>query len=84
MAKKKILLLSDDLRLTSGIATVSRDIVLGTVHKYNWVQVGAAMNHPDSGKVLDLSDDCNKLSGINDSYLSILIKDKTKSLACDP
>ena len=71
MAKKKILLLSDDLRLTSGIATVSRDIVLGTVHKYDWVQVGAAMNHPDSGKVLDLSDDCNKLTGINDSYVKI-------------
>jgi glycosyltransferase involved in cell wall biosynthesis len=71
MAKKKILLLSDDLRLTSGIATVSRDIVLGTVHKYDWVQVGAAMNHPDAGKVLDLSDDCNKISGINDSYVKI-------------
>lgn len=71
MAKKKILLLSDDLRLTSGIATVSRDIVLGTVHKYDWIQVGAAMNHPDSGKVLDLSDDCNKITGINDSYVKV-------------
>ena len=47
MAKKKILLLSDDLRLTSGIATVSRDMVIGTVQHFDWVQVGAAINHPD-------------------------------------
>ena len=31
MAKKKILLLSDDLRMTSGIANVSKQLVLGTV-----------------------------------------------------
>ena len=57
MAKKKILLLSDDLRLTSGIATVSRDMVLGTVKDFDWFQVGAAINHPEKGKLLDLSDD---------------------------
>ena len=57
MAKKKILLLSDDLRLTSGIATVSRDIVISTAKEFDWVQVGAAINHPDKGKVLDLSED---------------------------
>ena len=39
MAKKKILLLSDDLRLTSGIATVSRDMVMGTAHHFDWIQV---------------------------------------------
>ena len=39
--KKKILLLSDDLRLHSGIATQSKEIVLSTIHKYDWVQVGA-------------------------------------------
>ena len=30
MAKKKILLMSDDLRMHSGVATVSKDIVLET------------------------------------------------------
>ena len=53
MAKKKILLLSDDLRLTSGIATVSRDMVIGTVQHFDWIQVGAAINHPEKGKILD-------------------------------
>jgi len=57
MAKKKILLLSDDLRMASGIATMSKELVLGTVHKYDWFQVGAAINHPEAGKVLDVSED---------------------------
>jgi len=34
--KPKILLLSDDLRLHSGIATQSKEIVLSTIHKYDW------------------------------------------------
>ena len=55
MSKKKILLLSDDLRMHSGIATVSKDIVLGTIDKYDWVQLGAAIKHPEEGKVVDMS-----------------------------
>ena len=51
MAKKKILLMSDDLRMHSGIATVSKDIVMDTLHKYDWVQMGGAINHPDEGNV---------------------------------
>ena len=75
MAKKKILLLSDDLRLTSGIATVSRDMVLGTLHKYDWVQIGAAINHPDKGKVMDLSEDSNNITGLKDGYVKLYCHD---------
>jgi glycosyltransferase involved in cell wall biosynthesis len=75
MAKKKILLLSDDLRLTSGIATVSRDMVIGTVHKYDWVQVGAAINHPDKGKALDLSQDAKNVTGVQDASVKIYCND---------
>ena len=75
MAKKKILLLSDDLRLTSGIATVSRDMVIGTVHQYDWVQVGAAINHPDKGKVLDLSEDAKNITGVQDASIKIYCND---------
>jgi glycosyltransferase involved in cell wall biosynthesis len=67
MAKKKILLLSDDLRLTSGIATVSRDIVLNTIDTFDWVQLGAAINHPDNGKIFDLSDDARNITGVKDA-----------------
>ena len=41
--KKKILLLSDDLRMHSGIATQSKEFVMGTIHKYDWVQIGGAV-----------------------------------------
>lgn len=75
MAKNKILLLSDDLRLTSGIATVSRDFVLGTCHKYDWVQLGAAINHPDKGKLLDLSAEANKYAGVSDASVRIYCHD---------
>jgi len=72
MAKKKILLLSDDLRMASGIATMSKELVIGTIHKYDWFQVGAAINHPEQGKVLDVSEDVKNRYGIEDAYLKIL------------
>jgi glycosyltransferase involved in cell wall biosynthesis len=72
MAKKKILLLSDDMRMHSGIATVSRDIVLNTVAEYDWIQVGAAIEHPDMGKLIDISDDVKKLTGVSDANVRII------------
>ena len=70
--KKKILLLSDDLRMASGIATMSKELVLGTAHKYDWFQVGAAINHPEAGKVLDVSQDIQERYGIADANVKIL------------
>ena len=43
MSKKKILLLSDDLRMSSGVGTVSKNFVLGTLDKYDWVQIAGAI-----------------------------------------
>ena len=56
--KKKILLLSDDLRMSSGIATVSKEFVFGNFDKFDWVQLGAAVNHPDKGKEIDHKINC--------------------------
>jgi glycosyltransferase involved in cell wall biosynthesis len=72
MAKKKILLLSDDLRMASGIATMSKELVMGTVDKYDWFQVGAAINHPDQGKILDVSQDVQQRTGVADANVKIL------------
>jgi glycosyltransferase involved in cell wall biosynthesis len=69
--KPTILLLSDDLRMNSGIATMSRELVLSTVHKYNWVQLAGAINHPEKGKAFDLSQDTNKLKNLKDAYVKI-------------
>jgi len=70
--KKKILLLSDDLRMSSGIATVSKEFVFGNMDKFDWVQLGAAVNHPDKGKEIDLGGDARKISGIEDASLKII------------
>ncbi len=55
MAKKKILLLSDDLRMNSGVGTMSKEFVLGTLHHYDWVQIGGAIKHPEHGKRVDMN-----------------------------
>jgi len=72
MSKKKILLLSDDMRMSSGIATMSKALVMGTLNEYDWFQVGAAIKHPDKGKVLDLSVDMQKRTGVEDASVKIL------------
>ena len=71
MAKKKILLLSDDLRMSSGVGTMSREFVLGTAHHYDWVQIGGAIKHPDEGKVVDMASALKKERGIDNGYLKI-------------
>jgi glycosyltransferase involved in cell wall biosynthesis len=75
MAKKKILLLSDDLRMTSGIANVSKQLVLGTVDKYDWVQLGAAIKHPEAGKILDLNESVREQTGVKDAEVKIYPSD---------
>jgi glycosyltransferase involved in cell wall biosynthesis len=69
--RKKILLLSDDIRFTSGIATMAREIVVGTSHQFNWVNLGGAVNHPEKGKRLDISADTNMHNEINDASVFI-------------
>jgi len=71
MSKKKIMLLSDDLRMSSGVGTVSKNFVLGTLDKYDWVQVGGAIKHPEEGKVVDMNDSVRKETGIEDASLKI-------------
>jgi glycosyltransferase involved in cell wall biosynthesis len=71
MSKKRILLLSDDLRMSSGVGTVSKNFVLGTLDKYDWVQIGGAIKHPEEGKIVDMNDSVRKDTGIEDAYLKI-------------
>lgn len=69
--RKKILFLCDDIRMTSGISTMAREIVVGTAHRFNWINLGGAINHPDQGKKLDISEDTNKINGIQDASVFI-------------
>jgi hypothetical protein len=69
--RKKILLICDDVRVHSGVATVAREMVLNTVQHFNWVQVAGAINHPEKGKKLDISQDTNVNTGLTDSSVQI-------------
>lgn len=69
--KPRILLLADDIRMNSGISTVSRLLVLATVQKYDWVEIAGAMQHPEAGKVADLSQATQQMTGVNDAYVKL-------------
>jgi glycosyltransferase involved in cell wall biosynthesis len=69
--RKKILLICDDIRVHSGVATVAREMVLNTCQHFNWVQVAGAINHPEKGKKLDISQDTNANTGLTDSSIQI-------------
>ena len=73
--RKKILLLTDDIRLQSGVGNVGKELVLNTSHRYNWINLGAAINHPDKGKRFDLSEEISKMKGVEDPYVHVLPHD---------
>ena len=71
MKKKKILLLSDDMRLHSGVGNMSRKIVEGTVDKFDWIQLGGAVKHPEEGKTADISEEVATKTGVKDASVVI-------------
>ena len=71
MPKKKIMLFSDDLRMSSGIGTMSKEFVLGTCHHFDWVQVGGAIKHPEAGKVVNMDQTVRDETGVKDAKLTI-------------
>ena len=70
--RKTILLLADDIRTHSGVGGQSRNIVLNTAHRYNWVNLGGAVKHPEHGKSFDISHDINERTGLTDSSVKII------------
>ena len=70
--RKNILILCDDIRFTSGISTMAKEIIIHTAHRFNWVNLGAAINHPDQGKRFDICQDTSNLAGIPDASVYII------------
>ena len=69
--RKTILLMSDDMRMTSGVGVMSKEIVCKTAHRYNWVQLGAAVKHPEQGKLFDMSEAVGKEAGVADASVKL-------------
>lgn len=70
--RKTILLLSDDMTRESGVANMSREIVMATCHRYNWLQVGALINHPQKGQIIDISQNIAEVTGVEDPFVQII------------
>jgi len=69
--RKKILLLTDDIRVHSGVGQIGREIVLNTCHRYNWIQIAGAVEHPDMGKIISLDEEMKKQTGVEDPSVSL-------------
>ena len=67
--RKKILLICDDIRVHSGVATVAREIVMHTCHHFNWVNIAGAIKHPEKGKALDISKSTGDQVDVEDPYV---------------
>jgi len=70
--RKKIVFLSDDPRLPSGVGNMTMEIIKGTCHHFNYFVVGAAVKHPDEGRLTDINEQLNKEVGIDDASVKIL------------
>ena len=69
--RKKILLITDDIRVHSGVAQIGREIVINTAQHFNWIQLAGSIKHPDKGKRFDISTSTNENAGIEDSYVML-------------
>ena len=64
--RKKIIMLSDDIRTHSGVGGMAREIIVNSAHHFNWVNLGGAVKHPEAGQGFNLSPDINKMTGLTD------------------
>ncbi len=70
--RKTILMLSDDIRTTSGVGNMAKEIVINSAHHFNWVNLGGAVKHPEKGQGFDISQDVNNITGLTDSDVKVI------------
>jgi hypothetical protein len=69
--RKKILLISDDIRSVSGVGCVSKQIIIGTAHYLRWTQISGAQIHNEKGKVINMDKAINEAAGIDDASCTL-------------
>jgi glycosyltransferase involved in cell wall biosynthesis len=73
--KKKILLLSDDIRIPSGIGTMSKSFVMNSLKDFDWVQMAGAVKHPEKQKKITMSKAFAKETGVEDASVILYAVD---------
>ena len=48
---------------------------MNSAHRYNWVNLGGAVNHPEKDKGFDVSSDVNDMMGLTDSGVKVIASD---------
>ena len=66
--KPKILIIGDDIRHPSGVSNICKNIILGTIDKYDWVQLACKKTHNEHGSIIDVSESISKLTNIKNCY----------------
>ncbi|MEK9767539.1 MAG: glycosyltransferase family 4 protein [Betaproteobacteria bacterium] len=69
--RKTILWLGDDVRAPSGIGTMTKELMEGMCHRYNFIQIGAAVSHAHGLDPVDLSDELSEFTGVKDAVLKV-------------
>ena len=70
--RKKILMLSDDIRTQSGVGNMAKEIIINSAHHFNWCNLGGAVKHPEAGQGFDLSPEVNKMIGVTDADVKVI------------
>jgi hypothetical protein len=70
--RKTLLMISDDMFTPSGVANVSKNIILKTAHHFNWVQLASMQNHPKQGNIFNLDEELKTQFGIEDASVTLI------------
>ena len=68
--KKKILLLSDDIRLQTAVANISKSIVLNSCDTYDWVQMSMGSLNTNQ-EIIDVSESVSKITNTTNTYVRL-------------
>jgi glycosyltransferase involved in cell wall biosynthesis len=69
--KPNILLIGDDIRYPTGVGNICKELITRTLDKYNWIQIANKQNHPESGKIIDVSKSISERYKVDDCYVRL-------------
>jgi glycosyltransferase involved in cell wall biosynthesis len=55
----------------SGVARISKDLILNTADRFDWVQLAAKQSHEEDGQIIDISKSIDNIAGTTDAYVRL-------------
>lgn len=68
MRKRKVVIVSDDIRYPSGVSNITKQIILGTQSDFDWVQIAANSTERENNTVIDVSESVKSITKLSDAY----------------